>query len=297
MAEKVLIFANPIAGRGRGRQVALQLQKDLIDGGFGVLLSFEPSGMVDEKMIDHEAAAAISIGGDGTLRAMVERLCAGGKNPPPVLPIPLGTANLMGKHLGLTWSSKETGARVVETIRRNEILQLDAATANGKMFLLMAGVGIDAHIVHLLDGLRKGPIDFTSYVLPAAITLARYSFPAISVTVDGVRIADEISAVAFVGNVKEYGTGFPILTRARPDDGLLDVCVIPCRDRRELAEILLLVPTGEHPSRENVIYTLGRSVQIESTEAVPVQLDGDSAGFTPLNVEVLPGRVRFLRPV
>jgi diacylglycerol kinase family enzyme len=49
--------------------------------------------------------------------------------------------------------------------------QLDAATANGELFLLMAGIGLDAKIVHELDRLRSGPIDLTSYALPAALAL------------------------------------------------------------------------------------------------------------------------------
>jgi diacylglycerol kinase family enzyme len=114
--------------------------------------------------------------------------------------------------------------------------------------------------------------------------------------VDERSIVREQPAVAFIGNVKEYGTGFPILTLARPDDGLLDVCIIPCRDRRELAEMLLLVATGEHPLHEKVIYVRGRSVGVESSESVPVQLDGDAAGHTPVEIEILPGLVPFLVP-
>ena len=82
-----------------------------------------------------------------------------------------------------------------------------------------------------------------------------------------------------------------------PDDGLLDVCAIPCRDLRGLAEVLLLLTTGEHAQREGVVYTRGHRVSVESPEPVPVQVDGDSAGFTPVTVDVLPSRVPFLVPV
>jgi diacylglycerol kinase family enzyme len=103
-------------------------------------------------------------------------------------------------------------------------------------------------------------------------------------------------AIAVIGNVKEYGTGFPILTQARPDDGLLDLCAMPCRDRKELAEILLLIASGEHPLREDVVYVKGRSVIVESATPVPVQVDGDSAGHTPLKIEMVKERVPFLVP-
>jgi diacylglycerol kinase family enzyme len=296
MPETILIFANPIAGRGRGRIVAGRLERDLRGAGYLVRVFLDRPADIPPKSLDGPASAAIAIGGDGTLRAVVELLFKQGENCPPMLPVPMGTANLMGRHLGVRWSPRTLGPAVLATIRRRKIIQFDAAQANGKLFLLMAGVGIDGQVVHLLDRMRTGPIDLTSYVLPAAFTLAGYAFPALTVSVDGKTIAKNIPAVAFIGNVKEYGTGFPILTEARPDDGLLDVCVIPCRNRRELAEILLLVATGEHARREGVIYLKGRHVHVDSAAPVPVQVDGDSAGHTPLEIDLLPKRVPFLVP-
>ena len=37
-----------------------------------------------------------------------------------------------------------------------------------------------------------------------------------------------------------------------------------------------------------------RKVRLESDQPVPVQLDGDPAGFLPLDVEILPGRLTIL---
>lgn len=296
MPESILIFANPIAGRGRGRVVARRLERELLAAGYvpRVILD-RPSDMNPASI--PAAVAAISIGGDGTLRGVVELLLACKGDPPALLPVPMGTANLMGRHLGVQWSAWNLGAAVLATLRRRELLQLDVARANGKLFLLMAGIGIDAQIVHLLDRMRSGPIDLTSYVLPAALTFANYDFPSLTVTVDGQRVMRNRPAIAVIGNVKEYGTGFPILTEARPDDGLLDVCIMPCRDRKELAEILLLVASGEHALREDVVYVKGRSITVESAAPVAVQVDGDSAGYTPLKIEMLKDRVPFLRPV
>ncbi|HSV14571.1 MAG TPA: diacylglycerol kinase family protein [Tepidisphaeraceae bacterium] len=296
MSETILIFANPIAGRGRGRVVARRLERELTAAGYSAITILDRPADVKLSAEHRAATAAISIGGDGTLRGVVELLMAADGNAPPLLPVPMGTANLMGRHLGMKWSAWNLGTSVLATLRRREIIQIDAARANGKLFLLMAGVGIDAQVVHLLDQMRRGPIDFTSYVLPAAMTFANYDFPAITVNVDGQTVARDTPAIAVIGNVKEYGTGFPILTEARPDDGLLDICVMPCRDRRALAEILMLVATGEHPLREDVVYLKGKSVRVESTTPVAVQIDGDSAGYTPLQIDLLAQRVPFLVP-
>jgi diacylglycerol kinase (ATP) len=296
VAATVLIFANPIAGHGRGLAIARQIQDRLTVAGYGVRTTFDHPSQAPQEMFDRSAVAVISVGGDGTLRGVVDRFLVDGGESPPVLPIPLGTTNLMSRHLGMKWPAAQIASGVVATIAQEKIVRLDAGRANGELFLLMAGVGIDAHIIHLLESLRAGPIDLGSYVLPAALTFAGFSFPSITVIVDDATVLPNAPAVAFVGNIREYGTGFPILTKARPDDGLLDICIIPCRDRRGLVEMLLLVGAGEHLLHENVVYVRGRRVRIESNEVVPVQLDGDAAGHTPLQIEVLPGRVPFLVP-
>jgi diacylglycerol kinase family enzyme len=297
MADQVIIFANPIAGRGKGRILAGRLERELSAAEYSVATFFDRPNEIHQKSLENPPDFAISIGGDGTLRSVVNLFYTNHTDGPAILPVPMGTANLMSRHLGISWHSTQTTAAVLATLRRKNIVRLDAGRANGKLFLLMAGVGIDAQIVHLLDHMRNGPIDMTSYILPAAITFAAYTFPPITVTVDNKTILQDTPAIAMIGNVKEYGTGFPILTDAVPDDGLLDICVMPCRHRLELIELLVQIAAGEHTLRENVLYLRGKTAKVDSANPVAIQIDGDSAGFTPLTVDVLPGRIPFLVPV
>jgi len=290
--DEVLIFANPIAGRGRGKVVARRLERELRSIGIGAQIFLQPPSELSMASINRSAIAAVSIGGDGTLRQVATLLLAAGENQPPLLPLPMGTANLMAKHLGLHGGIDA----VIDTIRRQHIVRLDAARANGELLLLVAGVGFDGLVVHLLDEMRKGPITLISYVLPTLLTLRDYKFPAISVEVDGSTIARDLPAVAFVGNIREYGVGAAILTEARSDDGLLDICILPCRDYRDLAEILVLLATEEHTKRDGVIYLRGKSIHIHSDQKLPIQIDGEAAGFTPLQVDILSAAVPFLVP-
>ena len=158
----------------------------------------------------------------------------------------------------------------------------------------MAGIGLDAKVVHELDRIRSGPIDYTSYALPAALALGLYDYPALTVTLDDQQIWNNRPAVAFVGNVKEYGTGFPILPHAIPSDGLLDVCVLPCANRADAIRHLMHAAVGEHLSSEGVVYRQGRHIRIESAADVPIQIDGEAAGHTPLTIDLLPARLPFV---
>jgi diacylglycerol kinase family enzyme len=297
-AQPVLIFANPIAGRGMGRAIAERLANRLRRDGLDPRVIFRRADEADEDLLARGARAAVAIGGDGTVRAVARRLVrsfAGGKTP-PLLVVPMGTANLLGRHLGTRWTQRELPAKVSAAVRSLKTIELDAASANGELFLLMAGVGLDAKVVHELDRIRSGPIDYTSYALPAALAFGFYSYPPLTVEVDGKVVARALPGVAFVGNVKEYGTGFPILPHARPDDGLLDVCVLPCASRLDAVRQLMRAVSGEHVEAEGTVYLRGKHVRIDSSEPVPVQVDGEAAGHTPLEIKLLPVRVPFIVP-
>jgi diacylglycerol kinase (ATP) len=298
--QRVVIFANPIAGKGKGRLLAERLSQRFEAEGWQATLALERPDEVDAKALAG-MTAAVSIGGDGTLRAVVERLTDGGKTEGPgVLVVPMGTANLMGRHLGVGLSVKGLEERAVKAIAARRMVKLDVGTIRSakaeQMFLLMVGVGLDGEIVHALDRVRKGPIGFASYVLPAFGTLAGYRFHEIEVEVDGSVVWRMAPAVAFAGNVKEYGTGFPILPLAKSDDELLDICVMPAKSVTDLIEHFVATFAGEHHLREGVVYVKGRHVVVRSKEPVAVQADGDPAGWTPVEMELLKTRVAFIVP-
>lgn len=295
MSRTILIFANPIAGRGAGKRTAERLAARLTRADFEALIILDKPDAMTDAQLPRDTRAAIAIGGDGTVRGVARRLhLAFGERMPPLLVVPMGTANLLGRHLGTRWKDAELAERVLNAIRGMKTVQLDAALANDELFLLMAGVGLDGKIVHELDRVRDGPIDYMSYALPAALALGFYDYPPLTVVVDGRTVWKNKPAVAFVGNVKEYGTGFPILPHATPDDGLLDVCVLPCANRSEALQQLMRAAVGEHLSGEGAVYLKGHSVKIDSPEPVPVQIDGEAAGHTPLSIDLLPVRLPFI---
>lgn len=307
---RILIFANPIAGRGQGRRIARRLEDRLGEDGYTVETVFDRPDDFSLDRLDPAPRAAIVIGGDGTLRGVAHRLfldpaavaTAGpddnGRADPPLLIVPLGTANLMGRHLGIAWKSRTLEQQVSAAVGRHKVVRLDTGCVNGKLFLLMAGVGFDAHVVHELDRLRRGPIRLANYITPALLALADYAYPALRVEVDGKAVFGPEPGMAFIGNLPEYGTGFPILPHARADDGVLDVCVLPCRSRVDLVRLFVLAAVGQHVTADGVVYLKGRHVRVEcdGPRPAPIQVDGDPAGHTPAAIDLLPIRLPFIVP-
>jgi diacylglycerol kinase family enzyme len=54
--------------------------------------------------------------------------------------------------------------------------------------------------------------------------------------------------------------------------------------------------TGRYLRDPRVTYLTGRTVEIVTAGPIPIHLDGDPAGQTPVRLEVLPGAIRVLAP-
>jgi diacylglycerol kinase family enzyme len=230
--DDVILFANAIAGRGRGNAIASRLADALARSGYAVRAFLESPDKVplDQIRGKRSPRVVVVVGGDGTLRTVAERLLQAfdAQALPPLLVVPLGTANLMAKHLGINRHHPAATAEIVTAIANPKVVYVDASRANGQLFLLMAGAGMDGHIIHELDRLRVGPIDLTHYALPVALAMQKYTYPAVTVAVDGKQIFGPEPGMVFIANAAEYGIGFPILPQARTDDALLDICAVPC---------------------------------------------------------------------
>ena len=296
--KRLMLFANPIAGRGRGHAVAGDIATAARRRGWACEVCLDRCDLLSDAQIKAAAGcdALVTVGGDGTLAGVVARLShtLSAGQIPPICVVPLGTANLMSRHLRLNWSRTTLADEVTAAIAAGRTQALDLADANGQPLLLIAGVGLDAQVVHALDLLRTGPISRLSYVRPILQALGAYAFPPVTVDVDGRRLCTDRPALVFVGNVPEYGTGIPILSRARSDDGLLDICVLPCAGRVDLLHWVIHTTLQRHHRARGAIYTTGRSVRVEARTPVPVQIDGEPAGHTPVTFNLLPGRLTFI---
>lgn len=296
-ARNILIFANPISGMGQGVRIAQSLCSAARSAGHQVNEFFAlPASAPESLFPDAANGIIVCIGGDGTLRSIVERLLATGRPIAPIVLIPLGTANLVAANLHCKWPPEQIGKAVLSAIAANQHRPMDVASVNGHAMLAVAGVGFDAQVVHDLCSRRRGPITYADYFLPTVRSIAGYQFPPISVTLDGVHLITNTPAIAFIGNIPEYGAGFSVTPMARADDGLLDLCLLPCNSWQDLFELGTICGMGMHVNHDRAIYRQGKHIEIVSAHRVPIQVDGDESGFLPAAVNLLPRQLTFIVP-
>ncbi len=99
-----------------------------------------------------------------------------------------------------------------------------------------------------------------------------------------------------VANCRFLAGGMMMTPDARPDDGLFDVLVIGNITRTDLALNLPKVYRGSHLPHPKLELLRGRAVTVTAPAPLPVQLDGEQPGTTPVRFEIVPGALRLRVP-
>ena len=291
-AQGILIVANPVSGRGRGLMASEKLADHLRREGHTVYLELtrKPG---DARSIasglDHEIGHLVIVGGDGTVNEVVSGLT---RFDVPLVVVPIGTANLLARELGL----KSKPRFVADLIRHGKVCRFDVGVVGERRFIAVAGVGFDAAVVHKLDRTRKGPISFGSYVIPALQTFVRHKPSPLFVVVDGQTMTEN-AAWVLVCNVRNYAAFFRFAPDADPTDGQFDLHVLHSHRRTSLALAFARALLGRRGGPPDVSHLTGRHIKIGSHVAsVPVELDGDPAGETPLEITMRRAAIPLLVP-
>ncbi|TVQ02194.1 MAG: protein BmrU [Planctomycetaceae bacterium] len=289
----VLIFTCPKAGSGQGRERVAELADRLATLGVDVSVESDPAVLQRwsaRHACDDPSALVVAAGGDGTLALVAREL----PSRMPIVPLPLGTENLVALHFGY---SQEVPAALATILGGNDFT-IDAGTANDRLFLVMATCGFDAEVVRAMHLTRRGHIRRWSYLGPILRAMRRYRFPELVVT-----MTDDLGQThavrcgwAMVFNLPCYALSLSIEPDASGTDGRLDVIAFTRRTLVSGFRYLAGVLWGSHIGWGDVVRRPIRSCQISSRVAVAYQLDGDYAGKLPLEIRVLPERIRLRLP-
>lgn len=285
-----LIVVNPIAGRGRGLRVARELQAGL--GARGLRAEIHATAKRGDARAwlrgqTQPLELVVSIGGDGTLREVLSGLV---REETPVGILPMGTANVLAREFGLP---RDVHA-ALDVYAAGRTHALDVALVNGHLACLGASVGFDASAVQRVDARRSGPIGLHDYAAAMLACCASYREPRLSIRVDGRTLTGEFGW-ALVAGTRTYGGWFQLARGARTDDRLLELYALRRATRTRLARVAL---RGLLAAVEGGICEVhrARAVRIESSEPRECQIDGDSGGRTPLEIELAPAQYRLLVP-
>jgi diacylglycerol kinase (ATP) len=300
-AQACLIVRNPTAGRRRRGlvdAVVLRLEK----AGWAVDV-VDTAAAGDARRIAAECEptryAVIAVaGGDGTINEVVNGLSTRSTPGPALAIVPLGTANVLAREIGL----KFTAAEIARTIMTGRELAMRPGSAScpelpDRNFSLMAGAGFDAQVVAGVSAPFKRRWGKLAYVWRSLIESLRYQPVRYVVEIDGRRYE---AASVIVSRGRLYAGPYVVAPKATLAEPMLHVCLFGRWGRWQPLRFGLALILGWLPRTPGYCVVTGNAVRIAagiaSTRRQPVQIDGDDALSLPVSIALAAGSVRVLQP-
>jgi YegS/Rv2252/BmrU family lipid kinase len=231
-------------------------------------------------------------GGDGTLKEAVGHLV---HRDIALGVLPLGTTNNFARSLGLPLSLR--GAAGV--IRKGKVADVDAGLVRGEagedVFANMVSLGMSVAVAEGVPAGLKRIAGRTAYALTALRRMPVHQpFRAT------VRTGDDTYEFAThqlnIANGAHH-SGRPIAHDAGPDDRLLAVYRLGDAGRHRLAVATVRhVLAGHRRSLDEDAFITTREVHVATEPPMPVDVDGEIRGRTPVRVSLLPNALRVLVP-
>jgi YegS/Rv2252/BmrU family lipid kinase len=225
-------------------------------------------------------------GGDGTVNELVNGI---GERQCPLGVIPLGTANVLAREIGMRLTADDTARTLAEGPSR----PIRVGRLNGRRFVMMAGVGFDANVVHDVSLALKRRIGPLAYVWQAAKEAFGSAYAPCSVTIEGTAHA---ATSVVVCNGRLYGGPFVVAPKGSLADDSFQIILMPGRGWFSVLRYGVNLVLGRLDRVGDVTIVPARAVAITGTPGQPVQADGDDIAALPVEIGVDPLPVNLIFP-
>lgn len=228
-------------------------------------------------------------GGDGTIGPVAE---LAGRLDVPLAAIPTGTANDFARIYGLPDDPRAAAALAVEGSRTRP-LEL-GRLADGRPFVNVASAGLASVAARTAQPLkpRLGPLAYGVGALRAA---ARERPLPVTVRIDGRTMFDDAAWQVIVAVSGAFGGGSGV-AEADPDDGVLDVVILPAGSRAGLARRAWGLRTQTIAQQRDVPHERGREIEVSLPHGSEINVDGEIREGGLERVTVEPRAFRLVTP-
>jgi YegS/Rv2252/BmrU family lipid kinase len=288
---RTLAIVNPVAGRHAAPRIWSRIHAEVPAARDWDCVTTERPGHARQlaaAAADKAYARVVAVGGDGTISEVANGLA---RSETALGIIPAGTGNDLAHSLGIPGdplAAAHLAAHGASSPLDVGELRTDATHT---YFLNVAGFGFDAEVAWRANRLPKRGGGTLPYVLGVVHTLWRYAASGMRISIDGQTVDRRVFLVA-VGNCPTYAGGMRIVPSARPDDGLLDVCLVSHLSRVEVLRLLPRMYSGGHVRHPAVELFRCRELSADANGRVLCQADGELVGGLPARFGLLAGALR-----
>ena len=303
---KVYLIVNPKAGPSAFQKQIYNAEKYLKDSGCQVTRT-ETKQKADATRLARQAAqegfdVAVAIGGDGT----INEVCNGIAGTDTALGvIPAGTANVYAADVGIPiWLSLKPDAVIKGTDiilngqrRQIDLGRLHLEDGSHRYFLMWAGIGLDAAISQAKDSTAKSlrPLNYAAWLVSGLIVAYDFMGTPATITMNDDVIRKRV-LMAVVSNGQLYGRVWRMAPEAKMDDGFLDVGIMSGHRWPSTVKHMVGLTFRQHVKDPDFLLDRTTHLSLSARDALPVHVDGETIGTTPVEIDVAPQALNVIIP-
>jgi YegS/Rv2252/BmrU family lipid kinase len=297
-----LLF-NPVAGRFPSRLLTERAGRVLMEYGWQIYVEQTRGGdhttELAQKAASENLDALFVAGGDGSIGKAAAGL-VGSNTALGVLPA--GTANVWAQEFGLpglNWTKLDALEECAHKLGSGTIKAVDVGVCNGTPFMLWAGIGLDAFVVHQLEPRKRWEKHFAVPKYAASIVKSARIWDGMSLelSTEGKVFHNDL-LLAVVSNIRRYAGGLAKLSPyAYLDDGVMELWMFKGESLKDAVFHALNLLSGRHVKSDQVHALPFTSLTLRSKVPLFLQLDGDPIDpSTAIEIEVKQQALKVLVP-
>lgn len=274
----------------------------------------DPGTGMAREAVERRCDMVLAVGGDGTIRSVAQGMRGSGI---PMGLCPRGTGNLLARNLELTLDNLEESvdAAFNGTPRPVDLGVATWSRSDGfqqeRVFVVMAGLGLDAKIMATTDDELKEKVGMLAYVKAGVDALRHHHRMHLRFRFDDEDSHRANVHTVLVGNCGSIGNNVLLMPDAAVDDGLLDVAAVRPQGLlgwvkvgwKVLVDNAILRRTASRLVRRNrdrdrsLTYQQTRQIELTLRDPEEIELDGDVFGkVLAVRMRVDPGALTVQMP-
>jgi diacylglycerol kinase (ATP) len=265
------------------------------------LFSERPGHLIElaEQAARAGAELVVSVGGDGTLNEVVNGLVRADTSA-ELATIPLGTGMDFVRTYGIPTRFDDAVLTALKgmtrTIDVGRVSYREWSGAASERYVANVGsVGMSAAVAQRANGMSKALGGKATFFYALTRVFFEWENTLVSVQLDDERREGRMHDV-IVANGQWHGGAMRLAPEAQPDDGLFDVVLIGDVTKRDFVTTAPKLYKGTYLSHPKIELLRSRAVAVDAPERLPIELDGEQVGTTPVRFEIVPGALRVRVP-
>jgi diacylglycerol kinase (ATP) len=303
-----LFVVNPAARGGAGGKLWPALGAEARQLGLGDEHAFT-DGPGHATVLVRDALArgierVVAVGGDGTSNEVLNGFFA--EDGAPLADgaalglVAVGTGRDTIRTYGIPKKPKRAlQVLAAGTTRRVDVGRATFATQHGgsgsRMFLNVGSCGLTGAVAERAMRTSNRFGGTACFLYATVTTFVAWRNRRFHVELDG-EPRDQLANNVIVANGRSFGGGIKIAPRAEPDDGLFDVLIWGDVGKLDLALNLPKLYRGTHLGHPKLELGRRRTVVVEPETPMPIELDGELPGTTPVRFEIVPAALTLCVP-